>query len=134
VAPQLEPRPSRAALKVTDQVRAIATSLPQVNERLSHGEATWFISDKKSFAAMRDHHHDSRVSVVLAAGEGVQGALVAASPERYFVPPYVGPRGWLGVYLDGTGEGAPLWDEIAQLIRDAWILIAPAKLHSLLND
>jgi hypothetical protein len=120
---------------VTIRVRAIAMSLPVVNERLSHGEATWFVDDKKTFVGMSDHHHDDRVSVTFAAAVGVQESLIAHEPERYFRPPYVGGRGWVGAYLDGTGDAsAPDWDTLSDLIRDAWLLIAPMKFQSMLED
>jgi hypothetical protein len=109
-------------------------ALPMVSERLSHGEATWFVDDKKTFAGMSDHHHDERVSVTFAAAVGVQESLIAKEPERYFRPPYVGGRGWVGAYLDGVDEGAPDWDALEDLIRDAWLLIAPMKYQVLLEE
>jgi hypothetical protein len=110
-------------------------ALPVVNERLSHGEATWFVDDKKTFAGMSDHHHDDRVAVTFAAAVGVQESLVANEPERYFRPPYVGGRGWVGAYLDGVDDvSSPDWDTLADLIRDAWLLVAPMKFQSLLEE
>jgi hypothetical protein len=109
-------------------------ALPMVSERLSHGEATWFVDDKKTFAGMSDHHHDERVSVTFAAAVGVQESLIAEEPERYFRPPYVGGRGWVGAYLDGVDNNAPDWDALQDLIRDAWLLIAPMKYQSLLEE
>lgn len=109
-------------------------ALPVVNERLSHAEATWFVDDKKPFVAMSDHHHDGRVSVIFAAAVGVQESLIANEPKRYFRPPYVGGRGWVGAYLDGVDEAsAPDWDALDELIRDAWLLIAPMKFQPLLE-
>jgi hypothetical protein len=106
--------------------------LPLVVERLSHGEASWFVNDKKNFVAMSDHHHDDRVSVTFAAGAGVQASLVEEDPERYFRPPYVGGRGWVGAYLDDESN-SPQWDRIADLIVDAWLLVAPPKVRELLD-
>ncbi len=108
--------------------------LPAVTERESHGEAAWFIADQKNFAAMRDQHHDERVAVVLAAPQGVQGALVSDDPLTYFVPPYVGSRGWLGIYLDDRDAPAPPAALLREYLRDAWRLVAPAKLHGSLVD
>ena len=102
-----------------DPVRRIAAALPGVTEKLSHGEATWFVRGK-SFAMMADHHHDDRLAVWLAAPEGVQESLVDAAPGRFFRPPYVGVRGWLGVYLDVPVDDA----ELARLVREAWSTIA----------
>lgn len=108
--------------------------LLHVIERLSHGEASWFINDKKNFVAMSDHHHDDRVSVTFAAGVGVQESLIDEDAERYFRPPYVEGRGWVGAYLDGHDEGnAPQCDVLGDLIVDAWHLVAPPTIRILLD-
>jgi len=125
-------RPTREGESATELVRAICMDLPLVVERLSHGEASWFVNDKKNFVAMSDHHHDDRVSVTFAAGAGVQESLVEEDPERYYRPPYVGGRGWVGAYLDDESN-APQWDRIADLIVDAWLLVAPPKVRELLD-
>jgi hypothetical protein len=98
--------------------------LPETTERLSHGEPTWFVRDKKTFVMFADRHHDDRVAFWCAAPPGTQEALVAAAPQRFFVPPYVGHRGWLGVYLDVPQN----WHEIAALIRTAYRTVAPKRL------
>lgn len=79
-----------------DRLRALC--LPEVTEKVRHGEPTWFV--KKVFVTLADHHHDDRLAFWCAAPPGVQEELVAAGPERFFRPPYVGGRGWLGVWLD----------------------------------
>jgi hypothetical protein len=81
-----------------ERLRALCTALPGVTEKLSHGEPTWFA--RKSFVMFADHHHDDRLAFWCAAPPGAQEELVAADPERFFRPPYVGGRGWVGVYLD----------------------------------
>jgi len=127
-------RPTREGESATQRVREICTDLPLVVERLSHGEASWFINDKKNFVAMSDHHHDDRVSVTFAASAGVQESLIDEDAERYFRPPYVGGRGWVGAYLDGNDEqNEPQWDRLADLIVDAWLLVAPPKIRLLLE-
>ena len=73
-----------------------------------------------------NHHHDDRLAFWCAAPLGAQEVLVAAEPERFFRPPYVGPRGWLGVYLDVEQD----WDFISELVRDAYLTVAPKQLHS----
>ena len=98
--------------------------LPEVTERLSHGEPTWFVRDKKVFVTLSDHHHDDRVGLWCAAPPGLQEALVADRPEQFFRPPYVGGRGWLGVYLDVTAD----WAEIEEIVVEAYRAIAPARL------
>ncbi len=106
------------------KLRKLCLALPEVTERLSHGEPTWFVRGKKVFVMYADHHHDDRVSFSCAAPPGAQHAMVRSEPERFFVPPYVGGRGWLGVYLDVTVD----WDEIADIVEDAYRMIAPKKL------
>jgi hypothetical protein len=127
-------RPTREGESATEKVRVICMDLPLVVERLSHGEASWFINDKKNFVAMSDHHHDERVSVTFAAGAGVQESLIGDDAKRYYRPPYVGGRGWVGAYLDGHEEwNSPQWETLGDLIVDAWLLIAPPKIRLLLD-
>jgi hypothetical protein len=76
------------------------------------------------FVAYADHHHDDRLAFWCAAPAGVQQALVGSDPERFFVPPYVGHRGWLRVYLDVPVD----WDEIAEIVTDAYRVVAPKRL------
>lgn len=96
-------------------------ALPEATERRSHGEPTWFVGGKRSFATFADHHHDDRLAFWCAAPDGAQEALVAAEPDRYFVPPYVGVRGWVGVRLDVP---APDWERIAELVRAGYEEVA----------
>jgi hypothetical protein len=110
------------------RLRAICLALPEVTEKLSHGEPTWFV--RRSFVMYADHHHDDRVAFWCAAPPGVQDELVAGDPGRFFRPPYVGGRGWVGVYLDVEGVD---WDEIAELVTDAYRQVAPKKLLSKLE-
>ncbi len=105
------------------RIRVICERLPEVTERPSHGEATWFVG-KRTFVTSADRHHDDRRAVWIAAAEGVQETLVEADPVRFFRPPYVGGRGWIGVYLDVPVD----WDELAALLVDAYRLIAPRRL------
>ena len=98
-----------------ERVRAVCLGLPGATERPSHGSPAFF-ARKRSFVMFMDNHHrDGRLALWCAAAPGVQAAVVDADPERYFVPPYVGHRGWIGVRLD---RGLP-WDEVAGVIEDA---------------
>jgi len=114
-----------------DRLRAICGALPEVTERPSHGAPTWFVRDKKSFVTLwADGHHDNRFPHLwCAAAPGEQESLIASSPDRFFRPPYVGHRGWLGVRLDGRVD----WAEIAELCTDAYRVIAPARLVALVD-
>jgi hypothetical protein len=104
------------------RLREICLALPEVTEKISHGEPTWFV--RRTFVTFADHHHDDRLAFWCAAPPGVQEELVAAEPERFFRPPYVGGRGWLGVSLDGEVD----WAEIGEIVTDAYRATAPRKL------
>ena len=111
--------------RVLERLRGICLGLPEVEERLSHGAPTFFVRGTRPFLmVMTDHHGDGRFAIWCAAGEGVQEMLVDADPERFFVPPYVGHRGWLGVNM---ARGVD-WDELAGIAEDAFAEIAPARL------
>jgi hypothetical protein len=108
-----------------ERVRRICLALPATNERLSHGMPTFFVRDRKTFVHYADDHHgDGRLALWCHAPEGAQAALVASDPERFFVPPYVGHRGWVGVRLDRD----PDWGHVADIIEDAWRMVAPRRL------
>lgn len=107
-----------------ERLRALCLALPETTERVSHGEPTWFVRDKKVFATFANHHHDDRLAFWCAAGPGTQEELITADPEQFFRPPYVGGRGWLGVWLDVKVD----WTEIGELVTDAYRLIAPRRL------
>ena len=111
--------------RTLELIRGICLALPETSERLSHGAPTFFIRGKRSFLmVLTDHHGDGRFAIWCAAGEGVQQLLVEADPERFFVPPYVGHRGWLGMRLDRAFDP----DELAGIAEDAYAEVAPARL------
>src|SRR4030095_16831082 len=97
------------------RLREMCLALPEVTERLSHGSPTWFVRGKKTVATYVDNHHgDGRLAIWCPAPSGVQGALVTEEPDRFFVPAYVGHRGWLGVRLDRDldwGEGGGIGED-----------------------
>ncbi len=107
-----------------ERLRALCLALPETTERLSHGEPTWFVRDRKVFVMFAERHHDDRIAFWCAAPAGEQQAQLAAAPDRFFRPPYVGGRGWLGVRLDV----APDWTEVEEIVRDAYRQVAPKKL------
>jgi len=107
------------------RIRGICLGLPETTERLSHGAPTFFVRGKRAFLmVLTNHHGDGRFAVWCAAPEGMQQLLVEADPERFFVPPYVGHRGWLGLRLDRGLD----WDELAGIAEDAYAEVAPHKL------
>ena len=111
--------------RTLSRIRSICLALPETSERPSHGSPTFFVRGKRAFLmVLTDHHGDGRFAIWCAAPEGMQRVLVEADPERFFVPPYVGHRGWLGVRLD-RGVG---WNELAGICEDAYAEVAPARL------
>ena len=112
-----------------DRVRAIALGLPEVTERLSHGATCFFVRKKRPLCYFHDHHNDDRVSLWCPAPPGRQEALVASEPTRFFKPPTSASgtfSEWLGVFLDPPADAEVDWDEIAEILEDAFRLVAPA--------
>ena len=119
-------RERRAAL---ERIRRLCLALPETSERPSHGAPSFFVREKKCFLmVLDDHHGDGIFGIWCAAPPGNQELLIGADPARFFRPPYVGHRGWLGVRLDGAGGGAIDWDEIAGIVEDAFATVAPKRL------
>jgi len=118
--------PKRASKSaILARVRRICLALPETTERASHGAPTFFVRDRKSFVTfMDDHHGDGRLALWCACPRGMREGLVKANLEAYFVPPYVGYLGWIGVRLD---RGLT-WDEIERVIREAYVAVAPKTL------
>ena len=111
--------------KVLERIRVICLALPETSERLSHGAPTVFVRGRRAFLmVLTNHHGDGRFAIWCAAPEGVQQLLAGADPEKFFVPPYVGHRGWLGVRLDRGLD----WNELAGIVEDAYAEVAPVKL------
>jgi hypothetical protein len=109
-------------------VRAICRALPEVTEKLSHGAPAFFV--RKQFVMLwpDGHHEHDFPHLWCAAPAGAQEVLVASS-ERFFRPPYVGGRGWVGMRLDGAID----WDEVAEALEDAYRTTAPARLVAKLD-
>jgi hypothetical protein len=105
--------------EVLTLLRRLCLALPDVTERLSHGEPAWFVG-QRLFLSFADHHHDDRVAFWAAAPDGAQEALVESDPGTYFRPPYVGHRGWIGVYLDVPID----WPSIEMHVRQAHAAVA----------
>lgn len=115
--------------KHLERVRRICFELPGTEERLSHGEPTFFAGGKRVFVMYADNHHeDGRLAVWLPAPPGMQEMLVESQPETFFRPPYVGYRGWIGVALDQIDEA-----DLRYYIRNGWQLVAPKTLQKQFN-
>ena len=116
---------ARRRKRTLERIREICLALPETSERLSHGAPTFFVRGKRAFVmVLTDHHGDGRFAIWCAAPDGLQSMLVEADPERFFVPPYVGHRGWLGVRLDRLLD----WEELTGIVEDAFAEVAPRAL------
>ena len=106
------------------RLRRIFLALPETSEKLSHGEPAFFVC-KKMFAMLDDHHHGAPdLSVWLKSDFATQAMLVESAPVRFFVPPYQGKAGWIAARLDANTD----WDELAELVEEAWRRAAPPRL------
>jgi predicted DNA-binding protein (MmcQ/YjbR family) len=108
-----------------ERLRKICLAIPGAVEKLSHGEPTWFTSAKgKVFAMFDDHHHGNpHISVYVAATLDLQEALVAEDPKRYWVPPYVGSKGWIAIVLDTK----PDWSAVTRLVQESFAMVSAPK-------
>jgi phosphoribosylglycinamide formyltransferase-1 len=115
---------SRRALRPRERTTELCMTLPQVEMR--DGQHIAFSVRGKKFAYyLDDHHGDGRLALNCRAAPGVNEALIASAPDRFFMPPYVGPRGWVGLYLDRPRVD---WEEVRELVTDAYSLAAPKRL------
>jgi hypothetical protein len=122
---------SRERKAILERLRRLCLELPETSERPSHGAPSFFVREKKCFLMLLDNHHDDGIfGIWCAAPAGNQELLIAADPERFFRPPYVGHRGWLGVRLDGDID----WDELAGIVEDAFASVAPRRLLETRTD
>jgi hypothetical protein len=106
------------------RARRIFLGLPETTEKTAWGAPTFRVRNKMFAMFMDNHHGDGRVALWLKAAPGVQETLVSADPGSFFVPPYQGPFGWIGVRLD---RKLP-WREVRELVEDAYREAAPKKL------
>ena len=109
---------------ILEGLRTVCLALPGVEERVNHGMPTFGIVGRRAFANLHEHQADGRPTIWFKAAPGVQDELVEQEPDRFFVPPYLGPRGWVGLRLDVDLD----WDEVAGVVEEAWRLTAPKRL------
>ena len=107
------------------RLQALCLSLPEAIEQETW-EAPTFRVRNKIFAMVRSG--EGRVSVWCKARPGVQEMLISADPGRFFKPPYVGPKGWIGIHLDDEVD----WDEVEDLVEESYRMTAPKRLSALL--
>ncbi len=119
--------PAKQAL---ERLRAIIEAWPETDERLSHGSPT-FWGGRKTFASLAvNHHGDGRIAAWIKSDADTQEGLVEADPERFFVPPYVGPSGWIGVRLEGRVD----WEMVEGLLLEGYRAVAPKRALKLLDE
>jgi hypothetical protein len=121
---------SQQAHQILEQLRTVVAGFPEVNERPSHSTPTFFIGDKKVLVSLWEDHHDNKgIYIWCPAPPGVQEELVEREPDRFFRPAYVGHRGWIGMHLTVD----PDWDEVAEMLKEAYRLVAPKTLAAKLD-
>ncbi|MDJ0866149.1 MAG: MmcQ/YjbR family DNA-binding protein [Myxococcota bacterium] len=105
------------------RLRRIIEAWPETSEKISHGAPTWW-GGRKTFATLHDDHHgDGRLAVWIKSTAETQADLVAMDAETFFVPPYMGPSGWIGVRLDRGAD----WEMVASLLEDGYRMVAPKR-------
>ncbi len=108
------------------RVRQICSALPETMEKLSHGEPTFFVKKKVYAMCANNHHNDGHFAVWIPAAPGMQATLIKDDPEKFFRPPYVGVKGWVGVELTQVSD-----DELGMYLTEAWQMIkTPIKKPS----
>ncbi|HEX6313690.1 MAG TPA: MmcQ/YjbR family DNA-binding protein [Gemmatimonadaceae bacterium] len=108
------------------RLRKICLSFPEAHEVEAWGEPTWRVKGKMfaMYAADGNHHGSGRASVWVKSDKENQALMIGSQPDTFFKPPYVGPSGWVGVYLDRS----PDWNEVTAILRDGWKMIAPKRV------
>ena|SRR5258708_1731762 len=115
--------------KQVERVRRICATLPGTWEKLSHGEPTFFVGKKVFAMCSINHHNDGHIAVTCPAAIGIQAMLIAASPKKFYRPPYVGGAGWVGIELPRVSD-----EELVLHLSEAWRLIAPPKLLAAVEE
>src|ERR1700741_1212102 len=129
------PRPVRKAAGIRNpfpRIQKLCLSLPEAHEVEAWGEPTFRVKNKifAMYADANNHHGGGRPAVWCKAKPINQRLMIDAAPDRFFKPPYVGPSGWVGVWLDGDCN----WDELLDLLRDGYRMTAPRKLLALMKE
>ncbi len=112
-----------------ERLRAIIEAWPETREKLSHGAPTWW-GGRKTFATFADQHHGyGHIAVWVKSTFDEQELRVATDPETFFVPPYLGPSGWVGMRLDRD----PDWELVEQLLEEGYRMVAPKRALAVLD-
>ncbi len=110
------------------RVRSHCLAMPEATEKIAWGAPTFRIRKKMFAAFAANYHKDGRIALWVHAPEGLQQSIVQAEPEKFFVPPYVGPKGWIGINLDRVSDR-----ELAVFVGQAYCMVAPKKLRVLVD-
>lgn len=110
--------------RLYDRVRRICLALPESHEKAAWGEPTFRVRDRMFVMFANNHHGDGRIAIWCKAPPGAQEDLVRAAPKHFFVPPYVGTQGWIGIHLDKGLD----WGVLGGLVRDGYLEVAPKRL------
>jgi hypothetical protein len=113
-----------------DRLREICLALPEATEKVAWGEPTFRVGGRMFVMSSNNHHNDGRVAAWCNAAPGTQDLLARSDPERFFAPPYMGPRGWVGVRLE---DGRVDWAQVAEIVDEAYRVVAPKRLLALLD-
>jgi hypothetical protein len=114
-----------------ERLSEVCLALPEAT-REDSGRHAAFRVRRRTFAYwLDDHHGDGIVGLVCKARWGEAEALVAAEPERFYTPAYLGPRGWVGLRLDGAEVD---WTEVTDLVTESYVLVAPKRLAALVGE
>ena len=112
--------------ELRDRVRRICAPYPGCEEEIKNPLHSGFRVRGKPFCYyLNDHHGDGRLALQFRAGLEAQEVLIAADPVRFFRPPYVGHRGWVGLYLDVEPVD---WDAVEAFVRESYLIVAPKTL------
>jgi hypothetical protein len=106
------------------RVRKICLALPETTEKLAWGEPTWRVAGKMFVMGANNHHDDGRIAIWCNAPLGAQAMLIELDGKRFFRPPYVGGKGWVGIDLGGKAD----WAEVENVILQAYRTTAPKRL------
>jgi predicted DNA-binding protein (MmcQ/YjbR family) len=114
-----------------ERIRKICLKLPEAHEVEAWGEPTFRVRNKlfAMYAAPNNHHGGGRPALWIKSTHVNQDLLIHSDTDRFFAPPYVGPSGWIGMYLDKK----PDWKILESIVRDAYCLTAPRKLSAALE-
>ena len=120
------PRRPNNRPELLEKVRSLCLSFPETSEKQAWGGPTFRVKGKMFVMYMDDHHGDGRVALWCKADAEDRDGIVAGDPARFFVPPYVGPKGWLGVRLDKRLA----WNRVSAIVEQSWCLAAPKKVRA----